>query len=147
MPWWGWIIIGVLLLAAELLAVDAQFYLIFLGAAAILVGLGDIAGPELPAWLEWLAFAVLSILLMFTLRRHLYEKLRNRPVGAVESDVGRFLALTEELAPGKSCRAEYRGTYWTALNIGGRAIPAGGNARIESVDGLTLRVSGVVAEQ
>ena len=28
MPWWGWIIVGVVLLAAELLAIEAQFYLV-----------------------------------------------------------------------------------------------------------------------
>ena len=26
MPWWGWIIFGVVLLGAELLAIEAQFY-------------------------------------------------------------------------------------------------------------------------
>ncbi|MBN1239264.1 MAG: NfeD family protein [Gammaproteobacteria bacterium] len=147
MPWWGWIIIGVLLLGAELLAVDAQFYLIFIGAAALIVGLGDIAGPELPAWVEWLAFAALSVLLMFTLRRHLYEKLRSRPALDVENDVGRLVSLAEDLAPGRSCRAEYRGSHWTAINIGNRVIPRGGSARIESVDGLTLQVTGVMVEE
>jgi len=147
MPWWGWVIVGALLLSAELLAVDAQLYLVFIGAAAIIVGLADIGGPHLPAWLEWLAFAALSLVMMFTLRRQLYEKLRNRPLGTVDNDVGRSLALVEDLAPGRSCRAEYRGTSWTAVNVGSRAIPAGGEARIESVEGLTLRVTGVVSEE
>jgi inner membrane protein len=145
MAWWGWMIFGLLLLGAELLAIDAHFYLVFLGVAAIIVGFGDIAGPHLPIWLEWLSFAALSVLMMFTVRRHLYEKLRSRPLGTVEGDVGRRLSLLEDLAPGKSCRAEYRGASWTAINVGTQPIPAGGEARIESVDGLTLRVSSVAA--
>ena len=40
MPWWGWIVVGVVLLAAELLAIEAQFYLVLLGVAALLTGLG-----------------------------------------------------------------------------------------------------------
>lgn len=147
MPWWGWMIVGALLLSAELLAVDAQLYLIFIGVAAILVGVGDIAGPHLPIWAEWLVFATLSVLLMFTVRRYAYEKLRSRPIGTVDGDVGKLLAVTEELAPGQSCRAEYRGTSWTAVNVGRRAIPAGDTARIEAVDGLTLRVSSAVPEE
>lgn len=139
MPWWGWLIIGVLLLATELVAVDAQFYLVFLGIAAILVGIGDIAGPPLPIWLEWLSFAALSALMMVTVRRHLYEKLRVQPLGEIETDVGRSVSLAEELAPGTTCRTEYRGAMWTALNVGSEPIPAGAKARIVSVDGLTLR--------
>lgn len=141
MPWWGWLIIGVLLLATELVAVDAQFYLVFLGVAAILVGIGDIAGPELPIWVEWLSFAVLSGLMMVTVRRNLYDKLRVQPLDEIESDVGRTVSLAEELAPGTSCRTEYRGAMWTAMNVGAEPIPAGGEARIVSVEGLTLRVS------
>lgn len=140
MAWWAWMIIGVLLLSAELLAIDAQFYLVFLGASAILVGLAGIAGPDLPMWVEWLSFAALAVLMMFTLRRQLYEKVRGRPLGTVEGDVGGRVALERDLAPGKSCRTEYRGALWTAVNIGAQPIAAGSEARIESVEGLTLRV-------
>jgi membrane protein implicated in regulation of membrane protease activity len=38
MPWWGWIIVGALLMGAELFVIDAQFYLVFLGVSAIAVG-------------------------------------------------------------------------------------------------------------
>ena len=31
MAWWGWCVFGVALLGVELFAVDAQFYLVFLG--------------------------------------------------------------------------------------------------------------------
>ena len=34
MAWWSWCILGVVLLGIELLAVDAQFYLVFAGLAA-----------------------------------------------------------------------------------------------------------------
>lgn len=147
MAWWAWMIFGAVLLCAELLAIDAQFYLVFIGLAALLVGLADIAGPGLPPWLEWLSFAALSLLMMFTVRRQLYEKVRARPVGDVEGDVGRLVSLEQDLEPGRSCRTEYRGTSWTAVNVGARPIAAGSAARIESVDGLTLRVRGRGAEE
>lgn len=147
MPWWGWTIIGVLLLAAELFAVDAQFYLVFIGIAAIVVGVGDLVGLDLPIWLQWLAFAALALVTMFTVRRQLYDKVHSRPLGTVDGDIGRLLAVAEELAPGKTCRAEYRGSTWTAINVGLEAIPAGGSARIEAVEGLTLRVTSVAVRE
>jgi hypothetical protein len=140
MPWWGWCVIGTLLLCAELFAIDAQFYLIFIGAGAIVVGLVGLLGIELPIWMQWLVFAVLSLVAMVTVRRQLYEKLRNRPIGNVEGDVNRNVTIPQELAPGGSGRVEYRGAGWTALNVGDRVIPAGSEVRIESVDGLTLNV-------
>ena len=36
MPWWGWMIIGALMLGSELLGVDAAFYLVFIGVAAMI---------------------------------------------------------------------------------------------------------------
>jgi membrane protein implicated in regulation of membrane protease activity len=146
MPWWGWIIMGALLLGAELFAIDAEFYLVFIGIAALVVGIGDLVGLDLPVWLQWLCFAALAIVTMLTVRRQVYDKLRNRPLGEVDGDVGRSLALAEELAPGQSCRAEYRGSTWTAVNVGARPIPAGGDARIEAVEGVTLRIRAAAEE-
>jgi hypothetical protein len=140
MPWWGWCVIGTLLLGAELFAIDAQFYLIFIGVGAIVVGLLGLSGIEMPIWLQWLSFAVLSLLAMVTVRRQLYEKLRTRPFGNVDTDIDRPVLIPEELAPGRSGRVEYRGSGWTALNVGDQVIPANSEVRIESVDGLTLNV-------
>jgi len=140
MQWWTWFVLGTLLLAIELFAIDAQFFLIFIGAAAIVVGLIGMLGINLPVWLQWVLFAVLAIAAVATMRRQIYAKLRNRPMASVDTDVNKRVRIPEELAPGKSTRVEYRGTGWTVTNVGPQAIPAGQEARIDSVDGLTLRV-------
>jgi membrane protein implicated in regulation of membrane protease activity len=140
MAWWGWCILGMVLLGAELLAVDAQFYLVFAGLAAVTVGLLGLVGLELPVVGQWLAFAVLAVAAMFTLRRPIYAKLMNRPFSNVNTDIDQRVVLTQELAPGKTCRIEYRGSGWTALNVGEQPIPPGATARIDSIDGVTLRV-------
>ena len=44
MQWWAWIAVGAILLGSELAFVDAQFYLVFIGAAALVVGFLDLAG-------------------------------------------------------------------------------------------------------
>jgi inner membrane protein len=140
MAWWSWCIFGTVLLGVELLAVDAQFYLVFAGLAAIAVGLLGLVGLELPVVAQWLSFAVLAVAAMFTLRRPIYAKLMNKPFSNVDTDIDRRVVITQELPPGKTCRIEYRGSGWTALNVGEQAIPPGGAARIDSIDGVTLRV-------
>jgi len=143
MEWWIWCILGVALLGIELLAVDAQFYLVFAGLSAVVVGLLGLVGLELPVAGQWLLFAVLAVTAMFTLRRPIYARLMNKPFGNVSTDLDQRVMLTQDLAPGKSCRIEYRGSGWTALNIGDQVIPSGGAARIDSVDGVTLHVRAV----
>lgn len=140
MAWWSWCILGVMLFGVELLAVDAQFYLVFAGVAAIVVGLLGLVGIDLPIWAQWLSFAVLSIVAMFTIRQQLYAKLMSKPLGKIDTDVDQRVVLGQELAPGKSCRIEYRGSGWTAVNVGPATIAAGDSARIEAIEGVTLRV-------
>jgi membrane protein implicated in regulation of membrane protease activity len=140
MQWWGWIVVGTLLFCAELFAIDAQFYLIFLGAGALTVGVVSMAGLGLPPWGEWLLFATLSIACMVAFRRRLYDKIRGGPVHVSDAVIGEKLRLREELPPGGTCRAEYRGSTWTVLNVGPDPIRAGASATIEAMDGLTLRV-------
>jgi membrane protein implicated in regulation of membrane protease activity len=140
MAWWSWCILGFVLLGLELLAIDAQFYLVFAGVAAIVVGLLGLVGIALPEWAQWIAFAVLSLVAMFTIRRQIYEKLLSKPGGKVSTDIHQHVVIGQALEPGKSCRIEYRGSGWTAINVGKEPIAAGGEARIESIDGLTLHV-------
>ena len=140
MPWWGWIIIGTLLFCAELFAVDAQFYLIFVGAGAVIVGLTGLAGLMLPAWGQWLLFAALSIASMVAFRRKLYDRIRGGVERVSDAVIGEIVVFAEQLEAGARCRTEFRGTSWTAINIGDESIPTGQNAVIEEMDGLTLRV-------
>ena len=61
MTWWAWMILGAFLFGAELLAIDAQFYLVFLGISAALVGVLDLLGIAMPEWVQWLVFAASRI--------------------------------------------------------------------------------------
>ena len=140
MSWWGWMVVGMLLLAAELFIVEADFFLVFLGAAAFITGLLGIAMPELPAWVQWLAFATLALVSMILFRKKVYRLLR-RDVPDMPNDMLReHLQLPVGLPVDGSCRVELRGSTWTVRNVGTEAIPPGVNVRIVGVDGVTLRV-------
>src|ERR1700722_12101289 len=49
MQWWGWVTVGAILLGSELTFVNAQFYLVFVGGAALIVGLLGFPGGLPPA--------------------------------------------------------------------------------------------------
>ena len=141
MTWWSWMILGAVILGAELFAIDAQFYLVFLGISAALVGLAGLLGIVMPEWAQWMAFAVLSLLSFFTFRKSLYEKIRGGAIGFHGSLSGNTVNVQEDLAPGAETRLDYRGTKWTVRNVGDGPIAAGARAKVVEVDGLTLRIA------
>ena len=107
MPWWGWLVVGAVLLGVEMFVIDAQFYLVFLGISAALVGLIGLAGIGMPEWAEWLVFAALALITMVSFRRRVYQLVRGR-TGVVEErlTLGDRVVIPMRLEPGQilSCR-------------------------------------------
>jgi membrane protein implicated in regulation of membrane protease activity len=141
MSWWGWIIVGALLFGAELFGIDAAFYLIFVGISALVVGIVEFLGFDLPIWGELLLFAGLSLTSMVLFRERIYKKLRAGAVGVDITPKGDTIQLAADLAPGDSDRVEYRGTTWKVTNSGGAMLSSGSRVEIRAVDGATLIVS------
>jgi membrane protein implicated in regulation of membrane protease activity len=138
MQWWGWIGVGVILLGAELAFVDAQFYLVFIGGAALLVGLLAVAGVQLAPWLQWLTFILVALAALALLRPRIYAKLRGGLPAFQDGLVGESVHVPAGLGAGAESRIEFRGSTWDAVNAGAAPIPAGSQARIERVEGLKL---------
>lgn len=141
MTWWAWLILGIVLFGAELLAIDAQFYLVFIGLSAIAVGLLDLVGIVMPEWVEWLVFACLSLISMFTFRASLYEKIRGGAPGFRDGLEGETVLVPTDLAAGGQGRASLRGADWTIVNAGSQGIAAGSRVKVVRNEGLTLYVS------
>jgi membrane protein implicated in regulation of membrane protease activity len=139
MPWWGWIVVGAVLLAAELFVVPTDFFLVFLGCAAIAVGLIGFVGIALPAWGQWATFAVIALALFVFLRGWLRARFP-QVTRADDTLVGEIAVAREALAAGASGQIELRGTTWSARNAGDVALVPGDRARVERVEGLTLHV-------
>jgi membrane protein implicated in regulation of membrane protease activity len=140
MLWWHWMILGAVILGAELFAIDAQFYLVFIGLSAALVGLAGLVGISMPEWAQWTAFGMLSLISFFTFRKSFYEKIRGGAVGFRATISGETVNIRKDLAAGSESRTEFRGTKWTVRNISSEAIVAGTRAKVVKVDGLTLHV-------
>ena len=139
MPFWGWIVVGAVLLGAET-AVDAQFYLVFLGAAALLTGALDYAlGPLSPS-ATWSIFGVLSIAGTAGFRKRVYQRIRRVDGEVSQGTIGEVAIAREPIPPGGHGQAELRGTVWQAHNAGEAAISAGERARVVATRGLVLEL-------
>jgi membrane protein implicated in regulation of membrane protease activity len=142
MMWWGWVLFGAILLALELTLIDAQFYLVFVGTAAVIVGFADRLVGGLAPEIQWLCFGILSVVGVLGFRNTIYKKIRGTPTVARETGpIGHEFELPEALAAGASCQVEFRGSHWTATNGGDRPLPVGTRVRVERVNGLALIVA------
>lgn len=140
MAWWGWMIVGVALLGTELLIIDAQFFLVFLGLAAVVVGLAALLGLGGPEWVQWLLFGILALIFTFGFRGRVYGKLRGNLPGFDDNLTGQVFTLEKGLDAGAEGRVPYRGTTWRVLNAGHAALPPGARVRIVNADGLVLKI-------
>ncbi len=139
MEWWQWIVLSAVLLSAEAF-VDADFYLIFLGVAAALVGLLALTPLDLPLWGQVLLFAFLAVSSLVLFRRRVYAKLRPPLPDRPEGVVGEVVVTNEAIDSGRQGRVTLRGSSWTAVNAGETSLDAHARARVMSVEGLTLTV-------
>ncbi|MYE24745.1 MAG: NfeD family protein [Gammaproteobacteria bacterium] len=140
MPWWGWLILGAVLAGVELTAADLAFYFIFLGVSAIVVGLAELAGADLPLWGQWLAFAGISLSSMVLFRRRVYEKLKGDAPGFDSTPAGEVVEVTEAVGVGERTRVQLRGSEWNATNVGKAPIAAGSSARVVGPRGAGLDI-------
>ncbi|HVP66716.1 MAG TPA: NfeD family protein [Anaeromyxobacteraceae bacterium] len=135
MEWWMWVLFGVALLAVEL-GTPGGLFALFFGAAALAVA--ALAGAGLgPAWLQWLVFAALGVLLVAFLRRPVAERMRRRgaPVDAL---VGEAVFPLEDLAPGATGKAELRGVPWTATNASDAPLARGQRCQVARVANIHI---------
>jgi hypothetical protein len=140
MSWWGWIIWGALLLGLELSLVNAQYYLVFIGLAAMVTGLASLLLPVLPDWGQWALFAALALASLVGFRGRFYARIQGPTPTVKTGPQGGTLALPSTLTPGASCQAEHGGSFWTVRNDSDASLAAGANVRIVGVHGLTLLV-------
>jgi membrane protein implicated in regulation of membrane protease activity len=142
MQWWAWVAVGAVLLGSELAFIDAQFYLVFVGGSALIVGFLELIGLVPDDWMQWALFGLLAVLFVVIFRRRIYGLLRRNLPEMKQGPVGESVVLPAQLKPGESCRVEYCGSSWNATNGGHSSILAGQRARIDRVNGLTLILHG-----
>ena len=144
MPWWLWILVGVLALAGESLSM--ALFLLYVGIAAFvaallaLLNIGQIAQVGV--------FVVLSLLLIVLVRPRMLHALAGRVPHRTLTNQGplvdRLATVTQTVTPSGGTVRVGNAEFWTA-----RATPpiqriaVGRSVRIVYVDGLTAYVEPV----
>src|SRR5512144_1179298 len=141
LTWWMWMIVGLVLLACEMIT-PGTFFFMFLGISGLLTGLVAWLAPDLPAWVPWLLFSLFSAISVAFFRKPLMEKFKlNAKHGhKVDSLVGETALALEDIAAGAIGKVELRGASWTAQNTGDKPIQRSTRPKVERVEGLTLYV-------
>lgn len=138
---WSWWLLGLLLLAAELLLPGV--FLVWIGIGAIATGVLSLLLWESALWgwqIQFLVFAALAVLATLLGRRFLSraDMVTDEPLlnqrGA--SLVGRTATLQEPIAEGRG-RIRLDDTYWPVL---GPDLAVGTQVRVVSWNGRDLRV-------
>jgi membrane protein implicated in regulation of membrane protease activity len=139
MEWWLWILLGLLLLLAELVT-PGGFYIIFFGIGAVLVGIlagFNVAGP---AWFQYILFSVFSVLTLWLFREKLLQLTQGGHRGGIDSLVGETAVVTDDIPINGIGKAEMRGSSWSARNVSDKALARGERCKVERVEGLTIFV-------
>lgn len=134
---WYWIIAGIILVVLELFVPGAV--LVFLGAAAILVGLllmaGLITGP-IQAFTAWF---IVSLVMLFTLRglvtRFMPGEESWQSTDEDADAYGKIVEVAEAIEKSKEGRIDFRGSTWPATCYE-QTLEAGAKARIVTRDNL-----------
>ncbi len=138
MSWWLWVLFGIGLLLVELVTPGGLFALFF-GVGAILTAIVSLAGAG--GAVQWLAFTIISVVLLATLRGALQRRLAWR-TPPVEEIVGEEVTLLADLPEGGEVKAELRGVPWSTRAASGLPLRKGQRCRVERVEGVTLWVRG-----
>ena len=139
MAWGVWAVAGLVLLGTELL-VPLDFFVVFLGVAALGVSGAVALGVIHTTTAQLLLFSVLAVVTTLGLRAPLVARLRRAQdtgVG-IETLIGEVAVLLGPLAPGDVGKAELRGTTWSVRSEHREPLPAGRRCRVQRVEGLVL---------
>ncbi len=142
MIWWYWMLLGIVLLGAEMLT-PGGFYILFFGLAALIVGSLTGLGFTQAEWLQWLLFSGVAILSLLVFRGPLlaWIKTRDKELPTVDSMVGENAMLLEDVGPSGTGKVELHGSTWTAHNAGSALLKKGQRCKIERVEGLALWIT------
>jgi membrane protein implicated in regulation of membrane protease activity len=138
-----WLIVGLLMLLAELVSVVLVFAFFAIGAflTALLAYLGVL--PDID--LQILAFSVISVLSILLLRKHARKLLDNRRQSQEFDEFnGETAMVVKDIPQSGEGKIFYRGTEWIALSFTQRAIEAGSKVVIRKADGIKLIVEETV---
>ena len=138
--WWHWLVLGLVLVVAEMAAAGG-FYIIFFGIGALIVGGLAAFGLAGPVWMQILLFSLISVASLALFRNRMLKSFQPDPQAPlVDALVGEVAVAIDDVSPGAIGKVELRGASWTARNVAGVTVARGARCRVTRVDGLMLHI-------
>lgn len=133
-----WGAAGLLLIAADV--AFGTFFVMFLGAGALLTATLLWMGVPMNSTAQWLTFSAVSTLGVLLLRKKLMQWFGPSTEERFEEHKGQTVMVIEDVAPGKTGKIKYRGTEWQSATLEDDTIQAGENALITHLDGIVVYI-------
>ncbi len=141
LSFWGWLFIGMALLAFELIAPVAFF--LWLGVSALITGLILFIFPETIWQVQCLIFSALSVISIILSRRYLVTRQTKSEIPNLnrraQQYVGSVFPLSERIEHGQG-KIKVDDTYW---KVSGPKLEKGTEVRITATDGAVFIVEAV----
>ena len=141
-PIWMWGILGLVLLAIEM--VTGTFYIFWFGIAALCLSLTLWVFPAIAASMQLFMFAALSLGALAIWKLNYKKTASDLRVGQSQSDeIGRIGTITDPVSPKQNGRIRFAqgvmgSREWAA--IADESLEPGAEAMIISIEGNALRV-------
>lgn len=140
MGWWIWLVLGLLLVAGEML-MPTDFFLMFFGVGALAASVTTAIGLTPGAISQSVVFVLVAVVSLLTLRGRLRNLLhRDMPDRGVDSLVGEIATAVDEIPAHGMGKVILRGSPWNARNPDAESIGKEARVRVEKVEGITLVV-------
>ena len=139
---WVWGVIGLVLLALEMVTVT--FYVMWFGVAAIILAVLTWLMPGMSVAVQLFLFAILSIGSLFVWRTYYKKTSSDSRVGQAQGEeIGRVGIIIEPVSATQNGRIQFTqglmgSREWVA--VANEAIEAGTQAEVIAVEGNSLRV-------
>jgi len=139
---WVWGVIGLVLLALEMVTVT--FYVMWFGVAAIILAVLTWLMPGMSVAVQLFLFAILSIGSLFVWRTYYKKTSSDSRIGQAQGEeIGRVGIIIEPVSATQNGRIQFSqgvmgSREWAA--VANEAIEAGTQAEVIAVEGNSLRV-------
>lgn len=140
-PYFLWGVIGLLLIASEMII--PGFTIFFFGLGALLVALVTLIFPFLSGSFVWqiVLWMAASVFTFVFLRKRFRRWFRGTLLDRMPRDnVGERAVVLEAISPERAGRVRYRGTSWKAVSLT-ESFETGDEVSIIEEDGITLTVT------
>lgn len=142
LQWWHWIVLGLVLIATEL--VVPAMVLVWFGLSALLLGLALAVMPGLSLTTQVLIWTLLSVALVVLWLRVFKTAQHKTKAGTPDAIIGETGLLVSEVAPFKHGEVRFQrplmgSDVWDC--VAEEALKPGTRVVVTAIEGSTLRVS------